>query len=85
MSEHYEAFNVGELRTVSHTCPKCQTVLTFSIVEDRYGLPQKCPTCGESMEQAVKAFGMYRTFYRLVTEGNLPIRLQTEILAGSDD
>lgn len=61
-------------------------MVAFSVlIDDRHGLPQKCPACGESMEQATKALGMYRAFYRLVTEGKLPIRVQTEVVTKGKD
>jgi hypothetical protein len=85
MSERQHIFTVEELQNISCKCPKCGTVILFSVVtEEKYGVPQGCCTCNETLHQLAKALKEYRDFYRTVTRSGLAIRVHSKPVLSED-
>jgi hypothetical protein len=78
MSERHYTFAVEELKTITCKCPHCGNVIAFSLDTDpKFGVPQGCSTCNESLPDLARAFVHYREFYRTVAQSKLPIRIQS--------
>jgi len=79
MSERQHVFAVEELQTISCKCPRCGNLIVYSMGTDpKYGVPQGCHTCNETMALLAKAFVQYRDFYRTAIDSKMPIRIHTK-------
>jgi hypothetical protein len=79
MSERQHVFGIEELQTLSCKCPRCGNLIVFSLLTDeRWGIPQGCPTCSEPLAQLGSALKEYRDFYRTAIKSGLPIRIHSK-------
>ena len=77
VGESYQVFDAKELELLSCKCPKCATMITFSVLtQEKFGIPARCPTCNEAMDALAGALRDYRAFHRVASM--IGLRLHTK-------
>jgi len=69
-------FNLEEMHRVGAICRGCGTEIIFDAAQQDTGLPDRCSVCHGDIKLLGQCFGLYRQFYRRMTESGEPIRVR---------
>jgi hypothetical protein len=84
MSETYELFRLGELDTISFTCPACSTEILFKLnTPTTFGVPCSCPTCRVSYVEIGQILAKYRDLFNATSKLTETIRLRVKLGAAA--
>ena len=73
MGEQETIFNAGEMKVLRIGCARCGTKILFDCSEEAIGVPDHCPSCGQTFGEKAGWISGYRKWYNAAAKSQDPI------------